>query len=178
MNAQDVFKTMQDEKIIFSFKGVVTKEILDSLYNSLGGENTADIKELKLRKRVNNILVEALQNIYHHTDKEGALTDNIHESICMVYRDSPESYRIITGNTILNSHIELLKNKLEELNAMKPEEVRELYQKKLAENELSAKGGAGLGLLDMARKSCNRMDYDFSMLNDEFSFFSLVISIS
>ncbi|MCZ6898904.1 MAG: DUF6272 family protein, partial [Bacteroidetes bacterium] len=43
---------------------------------------------------------------------------------------------------------------------------------------LSEKGGAGLGFVDMARKSGHKLEFGFETMNDEFSFFSLKSVIS
>ena len=43
----------------------------------------------------------------------------------------------------------------------------------LSTAEFSKKGGAGLGLIEMAKKTGNKLDYDFITLDDEFSYFIL-----
>ena len=42
---------------------------------------------------------------------------------------------------------------------MSPEELKVHYLEKLKTTELSDKGGAGLGMIDMARKSGNKLGY-------------------
>lgn len=41
----------------------------------------------------------------------------------------------------------------------------------LNNDKISNKGGAGLGLIEMARKSGNKLDFDFSDINDNYSYF-------
>ena len=43
----------------------------------------------------------------------------------------------------------------------------------LNDSELSAKGGAGLGLIEMAKKTGNRLDFDFIRLDEKYSYFVL-----
>ncbi len=43
---------------------------------------------------------------------------------------------------------------------------------------LSPRGGAGLGFIDMARKSGNKIRFDFEQINDELSFFSVRMTIN
>jgi hypothetical protein len=43
----------------------------------------------------------------------------------------------------------------------------------LSTSEFSSKGGAGLGLIEMAKKTGNKLDYDFVKLDNEFSYFIL-----
>ena len=43
----------------------------------------------------------------------------------------------------------------------------------LSSSEFSNKGGAGLGLIEMAKKTGNKLDYDFVHLDNDFSYFIL-----
>ena len=43
---------------------------------------------------------------------------------------------------------------------------------------LTHKGGAGLGFVDMARKSGQKLHFDFEPIDEHFSFFSLKTIIS
>ena len=42
---------------------------------------------------------------------------------------------------------------------------------------MSDKGGGGLGMIDIARKSGQKLDFDFQQVDEEFSFYSLNINI-
>jgi hypothetical protein len=71
----------------------------------------------------------------------------------------------------------LLKGKLEEINAMTADEVKELYKSVLADGKLSEKGGGGLGMIDIARKSGEKLDYGFIPFGPNTSFFSLNVKV-
>ena len=43
----------------------------------------------------------------------------------------------------------------------------------LSSSEFSSKGGAGLGLIEMAKKTGNKLDYDFVPVDTDFSYFIL-----
>jgi len=43
---------------------------------------------------------------------------------------------------------------------------------------LSAKGGAGLGFVDMARKSGEKLVFDFPEISEDYCFFCLSIDVS
>jgi hypothetical protein len=125
------------------------------------------------------VLIESVQNVFHHqeavppsvSENENAVTGFI------VTKEGENIYTIVTGNYLLNKNIEKLKSKLDEVNNLSPEALRTHYQQALAGSEFSEKGGAGLGIIEMARKSGNKLDYEFTKINDEYSFFSLAITI-
>ena len=47
------------------------------------------------------------------------------------------------------------------------------YQKILSDGERSSKGTAGLGMIDIARKSGNKLEYEFVDVNEYYDFFCL-----
>ena len=53
-----------------------------------------------------------------------------------------------------------------------------MYKDIIKNSDISDKGGAGLGFVDMARKSGRKLEFDFEKLDDNFSFFSLRTTIS
>ncbi len=89
-----------------------------------------------------------------------------------------ESYNIITGNVIKNEKIPSLKASLETVNSLNKEDLSTLFKKQMREGRLSDKGGAGLGLIDIAKKTGSKLTYQFKALNDEVSFFILTSTIN
>jgi hypothetical protein len=64
------------------------------------------------------------------------------------------------------------------VNQCNKEELKNLYQGILSDGELSEKGTAGLGMIDIARKSGQKLGYDFHPVNEKYSFYSLEAKIS
>ena len=172
---------MDSNKIMLSFKGDITSELLTSILQIMESKLDNLQEEPKVKKKVYNVLVECLQNLYHHMDQV-AFTENDNEivsrsAIFMIGKVENE-YSIITGNYILTSNVENLRTKLEKINAMTKEELKEYYKAVLNNGEMSMKGGGGLGMIDIARKTGEKLNFNFSPVDDKFSFFSLNIKIS
>ncbi len=89
-----------------------------------------------------------------------------------------DGYTIVTGNFVPRKDVDGLKKRIDEINAMSKEELKAYYKKVLNNGELSDKGGGGLGIIDIARKSGERLDYEFLPLDKVSSFFSLNIKIT
>ena len=53
-----------------------------------------------------------------------------------------------------------------------------MYQEILNNEGFSQKGGGGLGMIDIVRKSGQKLEFNFQNINENFSFFSLHIKIS
>lgn len=120
-------------------------------------------------------MVECLQNISKHAD---AISDDDDErrGIIMISKGE-EHYNIITGNIIKNEKVPLLKQSLELINSLDKEGLSALFKQQIKENTLSEKGGAGLGLIDIAKKTGGKLSYQFKELNPNVSFFILTSTI-
>ena len=89
-----------------------------------------------------------------------------------------EAYIITTGNYMISSDVPSLKDKLDLVNSMDKAELKAYYKLVLSEGTMSSKGTAGLGMIDIARKSGEKLDYNFLSINDKTSFFSLAVKIT
>ena len=94
----------------------------------------------------------------------------------MVIRNE-DTYYVQTGNYIDKSIVNQLQERLEKINSLDKEGLREYYRETLDNGSVSSKGTAGLGMIDIARKSGNKLEYEFLEVDEEFSFFSLNVKI-
>ena len=180
INSYEMYRRMENDDIILAFKGDITEELLASVFQIMEWRLEKSPAELRLKKKVNNILVECLQNVYHHMKDFTEHEEHKHyagTAMFIICQDKNNRIRIITGNYLLNSDVENLKNKMDSINTMTSEELKLHYRDKLKNASFSEKGGAGLGMIDIARKSGNKLDYRFDPLNERISFFSLMISV-
>ncbi len=186
----DVFKLyerMQDNNIMLSFKGEISFDLVQSVLDIIEGKLEQIEGSTKTKKRVYNVLVECLQNLCYHVEEQAdqaqsssALGDGYfvpdRSALLMIWTD-PGIYHVATGNYIPNENVQKLKSWLDEINGMGKEELRERYKQILGNEQYSEKGTAGLGFLDIARKSGQQLHYEFSPIDERYSFFSFQINI-
>ena len=179
-NIYDLYKTMERENILLSFKVLVTSDLLSSILQIMETKMESIEQSPKVRKKVFNVLVECLQNLYHHIDPDDPNKQEFLESdsaLFMIARNAA-SYEIKTGNYIPSDQVAELRGKLELINSMSKPELKAYYQQVLTSGEVSQKGTAGLGMIDIARKSGNKLDFEFLPINTEDSFFCLNVKIA
>ncbi len=173
------YRRMEDEQVILSFKGEFSAELLTSILHIMESKMIELSIPMQMKKRVFNVLVECFQNLYHHIDTaplDKTLDASKNSALVMVkYID--RKIMVLTGNYIPKESTSDLKRKLILVNELDESELRELYQQRLLNNSVSQKGTAGLGIIDIARKSKNELGYEFIEVNDEYSFFCLSIVI-
>jgi len=175
----DFYRKMEDEKIVLSFKGEFTEDLLTSVFKILESKMLELEINPKKKKRVFNVLIECFQNLYHHISTINVDDKTIHlkKSALILIKYVGEKFVIKTGNYILNESIDDLKKRLLMVNALDTDELRDLYQKKLKNDPRTKKGTAGLGLIDIARKAKSKLEYEFLDIEDSSSFFCLNVVI-
>jgi len=173
----DLYDSMEKRNIMLSFKGDLSTDLLSSILQIIENKLDRFGESQKVKKRMFNILVECLQNLHHHIDRPPHVAPKDTPSILVMVAKNVTGYSIITGNYILKDNADMLKKRLEEINEMSPEDIKKLYQEVLAEGSLSEKGGGGLGIIDIARKSGEKLDFGFVPFADGSSFFSLNVQV-
>ena len=97
-------------------------------------------------------------------------------NLLLIGRNS-SGFFIITGNSILNSKIGPLEAKINEINSWDQADMRSIYSDKLGKSEYSEKGGAGLGLMDIYKRSGRKLKHNIQPIDDKVSYLSFHISI-
>ncbi len=161
---ENLFNSLDGYELSYSYKGDFSQKLTDSILSLSETNMEASNEPLKNRKKVYFIMVESLQNITRHQQsKELDSFFSIHKA--------QNGFLITSGNIIANEHIASLREKLEKVNSMNSEQLKEYYYSVLSSGAFSEKGGAGLGLIEMVRKSGNKLIYDFTKFNETHSFF-------
>ena len=167
---------MEEDDIILSYRGILTLNVLNALLEIL----EAKIKQLDVgvnkERRTVRILVECFQNLYHHLDA-ATITKEDGENVLIVVKKFKNGFIIRTGNLILVEDVPNLRRRLAMVNALDTDELRELYRIKLKNDGRTVLGTAGLGLIDIARKSKNKLDYEISEVDSNYSFFCLNVEV-
>lgn len=133
---------------------------------------------IEMRNKVSFVIVECFQNIVRHGNDHGVNSDNsVWFPGLFSARNCNEFTYIASGNLIEKKDVSFLKDKLEQLNKLDKAQIKELYLDLLTSGTLSKKGGAGLGLVEMARKSLNPVEFDFEDENEKVSVFYLMLKL-
>ncbi len=137
--------------------GEFTQDYVNQISSEIEERMFEDGEKKVIIKRIFSIIVEGLQNIRLHgeKDKEG----NQVSFFIILKNDS--NYFIYLSNLVLNKNIEGIKKRIEQVNGMNKDKIKELYLSVLTNGVISNKGGAGLGFITMSMKSLNQLEYNF-----------------
>ncbi len=171
----DLHKTMLEKNLILIYEGEFTQEITKSVLSMAERNLDSFGEESNTKRKVFNVMVECLQNIVKHCDDTDE--DSTKPSAIFMIGKAENKYIVTSGNPVKNENVQNLRDKLDQINGLDKDGLKALYKDIIKSTHISDKGGAGLGFVDMARKSGQPLEYEFEQLNEEFSFFSLQTSV-
>jgi hypothetical protein len=171
------FHQLLDEKdIMLVYCGEFSQELNKTLLAFTERKFKAENLEDNTRRKIFNIMVELLQNISKNKIENLEGTPEI--SAIFMLGTNEDDYILVTSNMIRNDKIPPLKDRLDEVNSLDKEGLKNLYKDARLNATFSETSGAGIGIIDIARKSENKLVYDFEKVNDKFSVYSLLIKVS
>jgi len=168
-------KTTQNDTIL-KYNGCISTEVVNKTLDeveSLLKENGLSKKKIK---RAYNAIVEGVQNLYHHSIKDPSSTDDSKFGAYCI-RVHNDEIDIITGNYVTFNVVQIIKDRIDQINLLEKDDIKALYKKILSNQEFSDKGGGGLGMVDIAKRTGSKLQYSFFEFDEKYSFFELKINV-
>lgn len=183
-NVHSLYQKVSKGNLVVSLEGDITSDLISGVLFKVEDSLLRNGENPKKIRKVYNVLVEALQNLYHHQEVPSKeLLSNIPLKgitsyvFCVLAKDNG-SYKITAGNFIKKADTKKLRDRMDQLNSLSQDELKNLYKIILNNNEFSEKGGGGLGFIEMARKSNSKFGYDFINVDEKFNFFLFEVLVS
>jgi len=132
-----------------------------------------------IKLKLFGVVIEQLQNVMSYSNninKKDKLTYESKAEFILGYSISKNKYFSKTVNQIKSSHKDKIISKLDNLNALKSAEIRKLTRELLRSGKNAHSRGAGIGFLEMAKRSSEKLYYDFKNKDGEL-YFELIIYI-
>lgn len=148
-------------------------------------EHTADLIQLgeafadradsgrDVRNRLAYVMVEAFQNVVRH----GVALDATSKGT-MLLRDCGNGFEVVTTNQVGAEDGTKLRAAMEHLAGLGKDELKSLFLERLQGNKVSERGGAGLGLIEMARRSNAGLRHTITANDGAEGAFGLAVSIA
>jgi len=112
-------------------------------------------------KRIFSILIESLQNIRLH-----AFKNVVHEELAGILVVKFDDFYEINVLNLADENARLiLERRIDEVNSLTPGQLKQRYMETMTNGVISDKGGAGLGIITIALKSREHIDYVFHQLS-------------
>ena len=169
-----LYKELQGEGVLFCFSGPTSQSVVEGIGDALRRKMGCENADVNTSQRVFAIFVEQMQNIMHYS----ADCDPCGESLrcgVVVVGNSEGKFFVICGNKIERRHQERMEARLEQIKSLDKVELKALYKDLRRKDPEEGSLGAGLGLVDMARRATEPLEYHMLPLDDQHAFFSIKV---
>lgn len=165
------FQQFAEEQMNFLYTGEFTDDHTDGFIQLNNHQYNAADEHKTLQRRSGFLIAECFQNIIRHNDSK-------HSDSYFQIKNNKGVFSIVSGNRIPNENVPKLEEQLEDLNKLDSDQLKDAYRTILNNGDYSDKGGAGLGLIEMARRSKNKLGFHFVPIDDKFSYFYFCLCLN
>ena len=160
------------KKVITSYHGQMDQDRVSML--SYAAEHQLDTEGARRGtiKKIFNILIEMLQNVLLHS-----ATPEIGKPFYFILARNMEDYVVTCANIVKADTAAKIKVSLDEIKKMNERQLKNHYMEVLSNDQYSAKGGAGLGLITIALKSNNNFTFEEVRVNEQAALFEISATI-
>jgi hypothetical protein len=172
----DFNRAVRRHGVILSFGGYVSEKVMFSLGEVLRLRMSQEDTDASVAKRVFSIFVEQAQNVIRYSaDRvatQGEPVSAISAGLIIVGAEEGRFF-VVCGNELPTKDVPGLRQRLEALKNMSPEELKQHYRQKLRQPPDEGSMGGSIGLIEIARRASAPVEFDFEDVGDGRSFFCL-----
>ena len=164
---------MAKEGIVFSFSGMISQSLTSFMVESAKLQLEDMGENAKMTRVMFAIAIEQLQNIMSYSKEKNVIDENKYISpgvLVIGYCNDKKKYYVNSSNEILKNDIKYITSKLDIINTMDKEQLRKYMREKLRSAEDLHDRGAGVGFIEMAKRSSEKLEYNFEKIDEKYYF--------
>ncbi|SDF57972.1 SiaB family protein kinase [Sporomusa acidovorans] len=179
LNLLDLQRTLQNYGVLINFSGRFTQAIIEQLGDAVKKYLETEAISQNDTYNVFSVFIEQTQNIKNYgAEKSGSPTgDRIVNSGIVAIGKTEDAYFVSSGNFIENQDIGPLTARLDQISSLDKAGLKKLYKEQMRKAIAPGSSGAGLGLIDIARRASRPLSYSLVKIDEDVSFFTLKVSI-
>lgn len=179
LNLLELQKVLQNYGVLINFSGRFTQELIEELGDAVKKYLETEATSQNETYNVFSVFIEQTQNIKNYSVQKSGypVGERISNSGIVAIGKSEASYFVSSGNIIENNDISALTSKLDELSGLDKSGLKKLYKEQMKKEISPGCTGAGLGLIDMARRASRPLNYSIVRLDEHVSFFTLKVYV-
>jgi hypothetical protein len=175
----EIQKILGSNNILTCFSGRFSQGLIEELGAAIKNYLKSEASSKSVIYNVFSVYIEQTQNIKNYTSSKenGPAGKAIANSSIVCIGTTDKAYFIWSGNLVENSDVGLLRDRMEFIAGRNKDELKQIYKEQLKKEIIPGKRGAGLGLIDIARKASLPIEYSFQRIDDQFSFYEIKVVI-
>lgn len=172
MDLYSLREQFSHDGILMCFNGPFSHSIIEeigiAIRNHLAVENLSRMAV----QDVFAVYIEMTQNARNYLASRSDSSLDAGSATIVIFRQG-ETYAVSSGNMILREDGPALRERIERINALPPDRLKVEIRQQLRREIPPGATGAGVGLMEMARRTSRRLEYSFRDMDDAHAFFTL-----
>lgn len=151
----ELHRMLIERKTFFCYSGPMTERVLSAISDAVKSKLADTNAEGGTAKKVFGVFVEQAQNIIRYSSEVVDVDDEINRIGTVAISQTVDGFLIEAINVIDADKVDSLNGNLMKLKNMDSSELKNAYRQRLKDGPPVGSSGAGLGFIDIARKSNN-----------------------
>lgn len=173
-------ETLGKDGVLLCFAGPFSHSIIEELGNAL--KRYLEIEHLTKASLMDvfSVFIEQTQNIRNYAEQKaaGGCSDHDFNTGIVLIGKNNDHYVVSSGNIVGKEDVRDTLALLEKLKSLDKQGLKALYKEQMRKGPEEGRLGAGLGFIDMSRKSCEPLRYSIRDIDENYCFFSLRVAIA
>jgi len=163
---------------IIDYSGAIHYDTIGELIHQFKSHVHALGVHIATYKKILLVMIESLENIMKYRECPSD-SDIRHPSFVPQFsiKKEGERYYVNSTNTLETKNMQPLEEKLVYLNTLTQQGIKDFYKETITNGQFSVHGGAGLGLIEMAKISGNKILFTFQPVDEKYTIFNLKITV-
>jgi len=160
--------------ISYCYSGSMTEEILLGIGNAIRKHLEVQEADAKISRGVFAVFVEQVQNIIRYSAEKLGKDATVELPFGILAVGNLDGVLFVTcSNLVAASDVTRLRASLENIQGLDKQGLASLYKETLRGETPAGSKGAGVGFIDIARRAARGIEFDFTPVDEDTSFFTL-----
>lgn len=176
---------LYSQGITFAYCGCITESILTGVGAALKHKLESEEVDTRTTRSVFAVFVEQMQNIIRYSALQGSpekarkktRSENHSRYGILTIGQVGDDYVIHSGNLIVASDVAAMRDSLTDLQNKTPQELKMAYKSRLRDGRSALEQGAGVGFIEIARRTSRPIEFEFEEVDDDHTFFAIKATI-
>jgi hypothetical protein len=170
-------RSFMDGEVLICFNGPFSHSIIEEIGIAVKRYLLEETASRSAVSDVFAVFVELAQNVQAYTERLKDRKDEAGlDAGTLAIGRRGDGYAVSAGNMMDQGDVGALASRLEALRTMDKPGLKALYKERLHAPRVT-EGGAGLGLIDVARRATQPLSWSFREVDQRYRFFSLSVII-
>lgn len=183
LSVREYGKMLADMNVSVLYSGPIWDGVIASLADMLQKRFEYDELPRTTSQKISSIFVEQVTNILMYSAEKERVErgqsgpQDVSKGVFM-FGMKGKTYFLETGNVVLKSSAAILKARIDHLNALNKEELRKYHMERaMSVNDNPESKGAGIGLIEIAKRAKSKIEYQLEPLDDGLFYFTMHVTI-